>query len=87
MPATLLFYRIYNKMKYNFLIIVSQVKKAGEGRATRPGIGSVVTLKTKTVLLDETEVDVDDNFKFVLGDGDVLQGKFSQKSNRYEPQL
>ena len=38
-------------------------------------IGSVVTIKTKTVLLDETEVDVHDNFKFVLGDGDVLQGK------------
>ena len=37
-------------------------------------MGQVVTIKTKTVLLDETEVDVYDSFKFVLGDGDVLQG-------------
>ena len=48
----------------------------GEGRSTRPQMGSVVTIKTKSVLLDETEVDVHDSYTFVLGDGDVLQGTF-----------
>ena len=51
------------------------MNKKGDGRESRPMMGSTVTIKTKTVLLDETEVDVYDSYKFVLGDGDVLQGK------------
>lgn len=54
-------------------LLKKKVIKPGEGRGTRPMMGQVVTIKTKTVLLDETEVDVYDSFKFVLGDGDVLQ--------------
>ena len=54
----------------------------GEGRSTRPQMGSVVTIKTKSVLLDETEVDVHDSYTFVLGDGDVLQGTFLKKTLR-----
>ena len=56
-------------------LLFSQVNKKGDGRESRPMMGSTVTIKTKTVLLDETEVDVYDSYKFVLGDGDVLQGK------------
>ena len=52
------------------------MNKKGDGRETRPMMGHVVTIKTKTVLLDATEVDVFGSYKFVLGDGDVLQGKY-----------
>lgn len=54
-------------------LLRKKVLKPGDGRGTRPMMGSAVTIRTKTVLLDETEVDVHDSFRFILGDGDVLQ--------------
>ncbi|XP_033634684.1 peptidyl-prolyl cis-trans isomerase FKBP8-like isoform X2 [Asterias rubens] len=46
--------------------------KAGQGAATRPQRGELVTLRSKGALDDGSEVDCHESITFVLGEGDVV---------------
>ena len=57
------------------LFSVLQVVKAGEGRPSRPKAGELVYLNAEGRLDNGTVVDNFESVSFILGDGDVLQGK------------
>ena len=42
---------------------------------TRPTNGDTVTIKMEGLLENGTKVDVEDELKFILNDGDVIMGK------------
>ncbi|XP_038073279.1 peptidyl-prolyl cis-trans isomerase FKBP8-like isoform X2 [Patiria miniata] len=52
--------------------LMKKILNEGQGAATRPQRGELVTLKSKGLLEDGTEVDCHEEVSFVLGEGDVV---------------
>lgn len=50
-----------------------KVLEPGKGRASRPQKGQDVEINLKTLLMDGTLVEEQNNLSFTLGDGDVIQ--------------
>ncbi len=53
-----------------------KVLKEGQGAATRPQRGELVTMRSKGSLEDGSEVDCHESINFVLGEGDVVSGRY-----------
>ena len=58
-----------------------KVLQEGQGMDTRPERGQMVTIRSKGQLPSGDEIDCYEELQFVLGDGDVLQGKAKKKEN------
>ncbi|XP_022106769.1 peptidyl-prolyl cis-trans isomerase FKBP8-like [Acanthaster planci] len=52
--------------------LMKKILREGQGAASRPQRGEMVTLKSKGLLEDGTEVDCHEAISFVLGEGDVV---------------
>ena len=53
-----------------------QIIKSGKEDSSRPLAGQEVCIKCEGALPDGDKVDVKDDLKFIIGDGDVVTGLF-----------
>ena len=58
-----------------------QIIRAGKDDGSRPSTGQEVCIKCEGMLPSGDKVDVNEKLKFIIGDGDVITGRFTYLMN------